>query len=822
MKNFKFTDCKSSPKRSEVQRGILKLPLCVVIIAIIFSIQSDTKAYMSWNQACSFAGNSSSYVSIPNSPTIDITGSFTLEAWINPTVITGSKGIISKGGSLGTALKYAIRLSSGRVVFATNGAQRLISKPTSTLPVNAWTHVSATYDQSLNEFRIYIDGVLDTSSVVASATPTANSDSLYIGISGNSTPFSGKLDEVRVWNRTVSSAEVARNFRSVLCTFSGEYYGLVLSIPFQREYSASTFTTRDLSGNGNNGKSNNVSALDLSHSPSSTISTNQAISFDGNEDYIAAPDDAEIETTENLTIEFWIYPRTTLTCDLINKPGQYLVKLIGNRLALTVNGIDVVSANIILPVDRWTKVGISFDADTVFYYSDGVRNGIHAAPLGTMSSGSDSLIVGGSPGAGTDFNGMIDELRIQKRFYRSKDSVLVNTYRAFDISDNDLPVTEVCYNFDGYLNDNCNDGGPQFSLRNNAKFSSPATELNVRSAPLLKSSDESLKEGFYPPFTDLHRNIPLFGTSGNTEMQISIYLTEPVTSIEVMVLLHHSRLSDINLYVIAPDGDSVTLMASIMPKGNDQNVRFIFSDLADSSIGTNRYASLSGYVKPKTGLMSKFAGKNPRGNWRVLAADKVSGETGIFYTAGIRINGMMRAENNLNLKLYLEGRYRPATNNQIADTVKAIIMNAQNPSIVYDSCVRVVSGTGLFSFANMPYDPIWILKVIHRNSIETWTKTYNGMFLNYAAYNMTTAASTAFGDNLIQVDAAPVVFAIYSGDVNQDRTVDATDVSLIDNDAQNFVSGYVVTDLTGDDFVDGTDFAIADNNAGNFVSAILP
>ena len=58
--------------------------------------------------------------------------------------------------------------------------------------------------------------------------------------------------------------------------------------------------------------------------------------------------------------------------------------------------------------------------------------------------------------------------------------------------------------------------------------------------------------------------------------------------------------------------------------------------------------------------------------------------------------------------------------------------------------------------------------------------------------------------------------------MDQDGTVDATDLSAIDNNASNFISGYVVTDLTGDDFVDGTDFAIADNNAASFVSVIRP
>ncbi|MBK6505118.1 MAG: hypothetical protein IPG02_05505 [Ignavibacteria bacterium] len=58
--------------------------------------------------------------------------------------------------------------------------------------------------------------------------------------------------------------------------------------------------------------------------------------------------------------------------------------------------------------------------------------------------------------------------------------------------------------------------------------------------------------------------------------------------------------------------------------------------------------------------------------------------------------------------------------------------------------------------------------------------------------------------------------------MTQDGTVDATDLSLIDNDASNFLSGYLVTDLNGDRFTDGSDYLIADNNAYNFISAIRP
>lgn len=66
-----------------------------------------------------------------------------------------------------------------------------------------------------------------------------------------------------------------------------------------------------------------------------------------------------------------------------------------------------------------------------------------------------------------------------------------------------------------------------------------------------------------------------------------------------------------------------------------------------------------------------------------------------------------------------------------------------------------------------------------------------------------------------QVDASPVRFAIYSGDVNQDGIVDAGDLSMVDNDVFNSVSGYVVTDVNGDNFVDASDLSIDDNNAFN-------
>lgn len=82
------------------------------------------------------------------------------------------------------------------------------------------------------------------------------------------------------------------------------------------------------------------------------------------------------------------------------------------------------------------------------------------------------------------------------------------------------------------------------------------------------------------------------------------------------------------------------------------------------------------------------------------------------------------------------------------------------------------------------------------------------------------AQNNAYGDN--QKEVEPGVFAIYSGDINQDGFMDILDQSVLDNDLQNFASGYVLSDLNGDSFVDILDQAILDNNVFNFIGVISP
>ncbi len=80
--------------------------------------------------------------------------------------------------------------------------------------------------------------------------------------------------------------------------------------------------------------------------------------------------------------------------------------------------------------------------------------------------------------------------------------------------------------------------------------------------------------------------------------------------------------------------------------------------------------------------------------------------------------------------------------------------------------------------------------------------------------------NNAYGDNQKQVE--PGVWAIYSGDLNQDGIIDFIDQIGMDNDVFNYIFGYVVSDLNGDAIVDFLDQIILDNNVSAFVGVLSP
>jgi len=178
----------------------------------------------------------------------------------------------------------------------------------------------------------------------------------------------------------------------------------------------------------------------------------------------------------------------------------------------------------------------------------------------------------------------------------------------------------------------------------------------------------------------------------------------------------------------------------------------------------------------------------------------------------------------LNLTMLMQGFYNSSTDLMVQDTARVYLRNSSSPYAILDSAKAFLSntGAGTYSFANAVNGVNYYLQLKQRNSLETWSKTTQTFTANTLTYNFTSANTQAFGNNMINVDASPVRYAVYSGDVNNDGTVDLNDVVQTYNAANVFSTGYILTDLTGDNLADLNDVILAYNNSAAFVAAVRP
>lgn len=178
----------------------------------------------------------------------------------------------------------------------------------------------------------------------------------------------------------------------------------------------------------------------------------------------------------------------------------------------------------------------------------------------------------------------------------------------------------------------------------------------------------------------------------------------------------------------------------------------------------------------------------------------------------------------IDLTALIEGFYSASTNTMVPDAVTVELHQSTSPFGIVDYGASGLSslGSGQFYLCNAVNGTSYYVVLRHRNSVETWSSAGVQFNAGVANYDFTSSASQAYGSNMVQVDASPLEFAVFSGDVNQDGTVDASDLGVIDNDAFTFASGYIPSDLNGDGFADASDYSLADNNAFNFVGRIAP
>ena len=272
-------------------------------------------------KALSFSTNS--YVDIEPDESLSITGDLTLSVWIKPNSISGTHEII---GRQDFTKEYAFGTIDSELYFLFNNAGSNWSSSGANIVANTWQHVLAIRDTTAKTQKYYVNGKFISQNSYSNSIFASSNHTIIGRRSYNSYPFSGLIDEVKIYNYALTESEILQDYNQGAVAVMGQSASDTGStapsgssaqkycIPGSNDPCSPPIaewkfdegvgtTAYDTSGNNNHGVFGSSSA-----SPSWALGqSGNALSFDGND----VATNNTLSYGDSFTFEAWIYPTDT-------------------------------------------------------------------------------------------------------------------------------------------------------------------------------------------------------------------------------------------------------------------------------------------------------------------------------------------------------------------------------------------------------------------------------------------------------------------------------------------------------------------------------
>jgi RHS repeat-associated protein len=252
-----------------------------------------------------------SHLEIPSKKFTPFAKALTVEGWIKPTSPTGppvqEQTLLRKSGTFALTRD----LSGHLHCYVDIGAGLQGVKSAGIVPSDTWTHVALTYDGA--NTRCYINGA-EEGVLPLSGTLGWNTDPLFVGAGASGDPFTGLIDELRIFPTVRPAADILADAASPLQ--HGPPRGNVLDLGF---------TDPQNRGADTSGAGNHSTAVCADPTPGIR---GTAMRFDSGVDscnsasnpqpYVRA-EDADSLGSDELTAEVWLKTQTTEDRLLVGK-----------------------------------------------------------------------------------------------------------------------------------------------------------------------------------------------------------------------------------------------------------------------------------------------------------------------------------------------------------------------------------------------------------------------------------------------------------------------------------------------------------------------
>ena len=338
---------------------------------------------------------------------------------------SGNTNIVQAGTIDGSTGRTVLILTQDSKYFTYLTADNARVTTSESVTRTDWQHITFSYDAETSKAYFFVNGTADNESgVTLSGTPASVSDMIIGRHRTSSDPFTGLIDEVRVYDKALSAEEAAAVYAYDPAQVSVPEEGLLAHYTFESGDAANSVTSNEtataaLSGNASVVDLENVTvpgkAMRLSGGGLQLTNIVNAAesSFSVSLWYKA---DGPSSGNTNIVQAGTIGGDSGRTILILTQDSKYFTYL-------TADNARVTTVNPVTRTD-WQHITFSYDKDTnkAWFFVNGVADNAEGLTLsGTPASVSD-MIIGRHRTDADSFAGLIDEVRVYDKVLTAEEA----------------------------------------------------------------------------------------------------------------------------------------------------------------------------------------------------------------------------------------------------------------------------------------------------------------------------------------------------------------------------------------------------------------